>query len=505
MYAPAAALSDRREREIDSGTATDSSARSPTATVRFGRNWRASVIAVAPFVPSLGTCITIGALLRHLHTPDVPVPEVARPLHYVVETPLVAGIINVLIAWFLLWIVYQVLGLSDVSRANAVSYNALLDRLEGVKARRDQAGELLKAHERVHDEGTCDDCLLRQAAWQEVNEHIKRFESELGRPGPHWATGTGYIALWKRVLTAEEALIQLEPVESVIAGAHYDELRCRGSAISYRDDLQKRVVLAAGFLRSLQTTSWQVLGAPAVRVPVPDPSGRRTPIEVASAWIRRSRLSGWVRRARLVVVSVPSDSVKGPRSEAEARTTLRRVRHSINQFRTERWAGLVRARNQLMTTTGLTGLALYAAVWLGIMMLERYGPEGRDPAEVIAYAALFFLIGGAIGLFNQCYRDTKALTAVDDYGLTPARLMATPLVSGVAAVSGVVLILSATAGLHDFTSPDKLAFNVVAAATFGLTPTILLDRLLQQTEQFKAEIRASEAVETSKQADASPD
>ena len=186
-----------------------------------------------------------------------------------------------------------------------------------------------------------------------------------------------------------------------------------------------------------------------------------------------------------------------PRSEAEARATLRRVRRSINQFRSDRWAGLVRARNQLMVATGFTGCALYAAVWLAIVTDGRFeSRDGREMPEVLAYAAAFFLIGGTIGLFNQCYRDSKAPSAVDDYGLALARLMTTPLISGLAAVCGVVLISTATTGIGEFAGPERFAFNVIAAATFGLTPTILLDRLARQAEQFKAEIRTSEAAES---------
>ena len=539
MYASPAALNDDLERTSDSGAPTGRHKRSSTAMPTSGSDQRAALIAVAPFVPSVAACLTVVAYLRHLHAANAPIPDAFTTFHEIIEHPLPAGIINLAVAWFVLWFVYRALDLTHVSRANAASYSALLDRLESVEARRRRLQDRLQSPQQVHDERSCNDCLLKQAAWEEINEHVRAIRSELKRTGPQWVMGTGYVVLWKRILTAEEALIQVEPLEAVIAGAHYDELRCRGSAISYSCDLQERVELAARFLRSLQTMSCQAHAGRAAPVRAAEPpgpvngtaaivsasteqvagNGAETLSETSSGahrLLRRLRklLRGpkTLSETRAVIgssrtdVEVPLDSVKLPRSDAEARATLRRVRRSINQFRSDRWAGLVRARNQLMMATGLTGLALYAAVWLAIMMAERFEwRDGRDPTEVIAYAAVFFLIGGTIGLFNQCYRDSKAPSAVDDYGLTLARLMTTPLISGLAAVCGVVLILTATTGIGEFARLERFAFNVIAAATFGLTPTILLERLSRQAEQFKAEIRTSEAAESTKQAGATPD
>ena len=503
MYAPPAALDDDLERASDSGAPTGRHAQSSTPMVTPSSDQRAALIAVAPFVPIVAACLTVGAYLRHLHAAEAPMPgALLQASHEVIEHPLPAGMINVMVAWFLLWLVFRALDLTHVSRANAASYNALLDRLESVEARRRR----LQAPQPVHDRRACNDCLLKQAAWEEVTEHLRAIRSELKRTGPQWVMGTGYIVLWKRILAAEEALIQVEPLEAVIAGAHYDELRCRGSAISYSGDLQERVGLAARFLRSLQTTSCGAHAAQTALVQPAEPRGATNgTAAIVSAAPERAvgddaetlSVTGAVVGSSRKAVEAPSESVNGPRSEAEARATLRRVRRSINQFRSDRWAGLVRARNQLMIAAGLTGLALYAAVWLAIMTDAWFeSANGREMPEVIAYAAVFFLIGGTIGIFNQCYRDSKAPSAVDDYGLTLARLMTTPLISGLAAVCGVVLISTATTGIGEFAGPARFAFNVIAAATFGLTPTILLDRLAQQAEQFKAEIRTSEAAES---------
>src|SRR5207248_4556990 len=121
--------------------------------------------------------------------------------------------------------------------------------------------------------------------------------------------------------------------------------------------------------------------------------------------------------------------------------------------------------------------------------------DGASPA-LIGVATAFFLVGGLIGLFNQCYNDAQAGTVVDDYGLTTARLLMTPLVSGLAAVAGVIIVAVLSiaqlrlgsdpgVGLVDLFDVQRLMFNLIVAATFGLTPGLLIDRLKQQTEQYK--------------------
>jgi hypothetical protein len=49
------------------------------------------------------------------------------------------------------------------------------------------------------------------------------------------------------------------------------------------------------------------------------------------------------------------------------------------------------------------------------------------------------MVGAVAGLFGRIYRESQISTAFDDYGLSLTRLAATPLLSGLAGVGGVLL------------------------------------------------------------------
>jgi hypothetical protein len=69
---------------------------------------------------------------------------------------------------------------------------------------------------------------------------VRAIEADLNVPGPRWVLGTGYAKVWERVYRAEEALIEIEPEEMVLAGAIYDESRLIGSKIENRDKLLRQ-------------------------------------------------------------------------------------------------------------------------------------------------------------------------------------------------------------------------------------------------------------------------
>jgi hypothetical protein len=194
-----------------------------------------------------------------------------------------------------------------------------------------------------------------------------------------------------------------------------------------------------------------------------------------------------------------------PRSRAQARVALREVRHIINQYRDTRRDGLVRTRINLMVAGTLTGLI--ASLLLAMAVLR--GVE--QPALVAAMT--FYLVGATVGLVDQMNRgwDDSGATE-EDYGLTQARLLFTPLQSGLAALGGVLItaMLYATLSGPIVTSPetgtelavpqmseildlDSGRFGLVIAAVFGLTPRLFVDRLKGQAEKYKADLQSSNA------------
>ncbi len=218
-----------------------------------------------------------------------------------------------------------------------------------------------------------------------------------------------------------------------------------------------------------------------------------------------------------------------------ARVILRDIRQGINEYRDARREGFVRSRNHPMWTGTVTGIAAY--VLLGIAILTVSG------REAIVAAVAFFLVGAGIGLFDQLRRGSGAETATEeDYGFERARLLYTPLLSGMAAVGGVVVTAmlfgtltstnvgaapasAATAAPTAAAPPtaesaqaqeppgvrvgdsevpslgrifdlDEDRFGLVIAAVFGLTPGLLVNRLQNQAARYTSELQGTAAQNT---------
>ncbi len=170
----------------------------------------------------------------------------------------------------------------------------------------------------------------------------------------------------------------------------------------------------------------------------------------------------------------------------------------------------------------------------------------RASSDAIIAACAFFLVGAAVGLINRLYLDGQDTSGVEDYGFTRARLMQTPLLSGMAALGGALLAAllplllnvsltqpaangattasfasgppvtgtigaatpaaitalpaatavpraaaSASQRLDDIFSLDRYPAALLLAAVFGLTPGLLINRLSQQAATYKSEIKSS--------------
>jgi hypothetical protein len=226
--------------------------------------------------------------------------------------------------------------------------------------------------------------------------------------------------------------------------------------------------------------------------------------------------------------AVPAGAVATPAGHAGgitdpttlARAVLRTVRRAINEFRDERWNALVVARNRLAGTMIFTGLTAY--VLLAIAIIK----EATNDAIVAASA--FYLVGAVTGLLSRLYGEARTDAAVEDYGLSAMRLLSTPLVSGLVAIAGVVLVAMLPLATSVFTPPtntppaalqqpaaapssiaptppvptmdnifdlNKNLLGLLVAAVFGLTPGLLFNRLQQQAETYKADLKTSEATQ----------
>ncbi len=309
-----------------------------------------------------------------------------------------------------------------------------------------------------------------EIAMAEIQSNLKYIDNMLNCNGLPWVMRTGYINLWDRINKADEAMIDILPPEQVIEGAKYDLLSLTGSKVPNNKDLIKNLYTAISTLSS-------------------DPD--------------RSKQS-WAQPALLKhPVEPPGSSTVTNNKEQEARSTIRQVRAALHRFTNERWDALVRARNQLMGTALLASVLTYILVDLAILV-------GVVPKSTLEQISVFYLLGAIVGLFSRMLNESNAKDAdiahMDDYGLTAARILVTPLLSGLAALVGVLLaamlsiVLTTAPGqgtknlptfvenIYNFNMyPQNLAF----AAVFGYLPSLVIGLLKQQTNKIQSEIHSS--------------
>ncbi len=150
--------------------------------------------------------------------------------------------------------------------------------------------------------------------------------------------------------------------------------------------------------------------------------------------------------------------------EQQARGVLRHVRNSLNEYRNARWYGLIMARNRLLATFMLTGAILFALLSTAIL-------SGAEASRIIA-AAVFYLVGAAVGVGNRLYSELQAQSEVPDYGLSAARLITIPLFSGLGAIGGLLLVAYlpfAAAVLNPSTTAGGAHSGVQVSDTAGST------------------------------------
>lgn len=184
-------------------------------------------------------------------------------------------------------------------------------------------------------------------------------------------------------------MVKLKPAEELIPYAAQDRLRLTGSPIAGKDALLRMLRFATDTLH---------LPREAVADDPPNPT----------QW--------------------PTQNDK---NLAEARETLQYVRHSVNEFRDDSWEGLIQTRNKILESVIFAGAASY--IFLVLVILTG------ALRQAVWAATVFFMVGAAVGLFNRLRIDKGDPIRVDDYGSWHVRLVQTPVLSGLAALAGVVL------------------------------------------------------------------
>ena len=432
--------------------ARPSEERLPVSLPRLGAFFRsvcAAFLATANIAPILAVFVSVAAGAQAASRADQP----SVPVNFFGLHPLATVVIFLGLTWGAVALLYFLLGCTSAERANSGAFADLQDALIGLQSQLKQL---------------CPDGFQQDPKFCELVHYKESLASAIQASGPQWVLGYGYTSLLRRAHRAEELLITVQNTPVVIAGARYDYLRILESTLANKVELVTVLDCAVNRLR----------GEP--RNESTSDTGPSQTTDVMT-----------LIRARLICV---------PKDDEEARTTLRDVRRSINSFRDDIQAGFIRARNHLLAITIFTGFSLYCLLWLAIIW-------GMTP-QLINTMAVYYLVGILVGLFGRLNVESQNDTAVDDFGLSATRLISGPLMSGVAAVAGVLIVTlmsfsqqtgtgTGSASLAELLDVTSHPVNLLVAATFGLTPTLLLDRLKQQTDKYKQDLRSSEPLQKS--------
>jgi hypothetical protein len=366
-----------------------------------------------------------------------------------------AVLLGLIVAFCIWWVfAYRYRRYATAVSASQRNYNGLRERFGQLKNRVQYACP--EGYEAGNQLPT-DILKTRQQALAYARELCNEIEQGLEGKGEPWTTGLGYIELWHRVHRAEEALVKVEPHIEALGGAMRDESRLTNATMDNKESLLERLRCAVALL---------------------DDSGT----DIYLSYVDEPETS-----------SLTKEGLATPNTRAKALKILSEVRYEINNFRDNALEGTVHARNRLRHTSVVLGIAAYALLGLAIF--------ADAPNTIIIWVVTYFLVGAIIGLFARAQGEWSANTAVDDFGLSSARLIHTPWLSGLAAVGGVLITSILDSHLlsnnPDTATLDAIFQNrpslLIVAAVFGLTPDLVIRRLTQQVDKYKEDLESTQS------------
>jgi hypothetical protein len=512
LSAPVRTRVDRARRGEDPcETCPPGSATRATAHQCHDHEWLGGLVAVAPFAPGVAAATTTLAYVLRLGQSPVVIGSWQDDL-LAIALGFVAGVV------FWLGMGWRCRHLASAEHGHSPSYDQLTARFRQLETRRKVFCEPQPIG---WDRLRGDECQRACAACREAEELCQAVAEDLKCAGPQWVTATAYDAQWRRLHRAEEALLEVVPHDTLITEALYDYQRLQGSGLGDSERLAARMEWV---LKRLHLDDCMCFS---------NPNGGDSRSPSGGGGIQGTE----ARRVRSLL-----HLFRGTR-ESRVRAILREVRFGINDYRERQTAGLIRARNRLLNATFATSVA-------GCTLLALVVVAGTPPATIAAIAGCY-LVGAAVGLFNRMRLESQVEDAIDDYGLSTARLIHTPLFSGLAAVAGVFLTFSLAAAVTDAvvempmaieaptssgtagqaggapaiggrpdTQPEVLnpndrlrrvdevfdladnPFALVVAAVFGLTPDLVISRIKDATDRLAVNLAKTQPLTETSESEA---
>jgi hypothetical protein len=310
---------------------------------------------------------------------------------------------------------------------------------------------------------------IARSAYQELHHNLFHNHS-----GIEWTLGTGYVYAWRLVHRTQEALVGVETLQEVIGDAVHDIRSLQKCAISDRKDLIRKMLQAVKDLCPEAMIYFEDLRADKYYADLFPP---HQGVDLADS-----------NKMEQQVQTNPPKQI--------AREAIKQVKHALNVYQDSLRHSLVRSRNYTYLAIALTAFITHFLLCVVILWNSNQLAIG----SVTAY----YMIGAITGLFVRFYNETNSkddAAPADDYGLLLSRLIATPLLSGLAAIGGVLFTatLPALSGQSVQKAPDLGAiFNgtvtleyLFAAAIFGSAPNLIVGNLQQRARRYSTDLQNS--------------
>ncbi|SRR6266487_70772 len=263
--------------------------------------------------------------------------------------------------------------------------------------------------------------------------------------GYQWISGTGYARLLRLTYQIEETIIESEAPSMLLQDAMHDQDALEGSSIHNSKKLGGELAQAIKDLEAEECT-------------------------------------------------------QNKAAQIRARATIRHTRHVINDFRINRLFELVQQRSNLVLAIVVTGVITYLLVCLALLS------SNASLTDTLQAGTAYFIVGAAAGLFGRLYSASNADRAINDYGLSIARINAATHLSGIAGVGGVFVTIALLTIANTKIGNTSLVFtfglpNLLVAATFGLTPNLLIKNLQKQAEKSISDLESTKTSQVGKSSD----
>jgi hypothetical protein len=410
-----------------------------------------------------------------------------------------AGFVATSIAWLL--ISWPLSGLTARDKVNTRSYGMLVNRLSQLETRL----QVIQATRKKFSQFQLIALEEAYVNFQELDAML--YESTARLP---WVLGLGYVVAWFKLHRAEEALMEIEPIEMVVREAYHDHLALSNSKLNNANEMLDRLhdavkILDPGMADVVCSSSPMADIADSLRGIADEIQEVEGQVKQVSQQLAKQDTSPAGQPAR----HAQESSSGYPSDESNARVTIREIRRTLNEYRDIQWDNLIRGRNRLMGGIFITGFTTYVLLCIALLAV----PSASDVARLAILAATaYYVIGAIAGLFSTIYREstgnTNTNTDADDYGLTLARLIGTPLLSGLAGIAGAMLYNTIVIQVAQATTPNpqqslSSIFNLnrldylLAAALAGYAPSIIVQSLQQRANKNLSALQSSKASDAS--------